>query len=134
MRSLALGAYWALHQGEGQDFKSVVSQWLRNTVVGRAHAGLATDVAPMLVLEHPDGHVSAHFMLRCDLWNSFRPEQDSRVVLAYDGQQLHALPRLSPCQNCERALSCSLASERVDSHISANSWLVLAQKQTNKQT
>lgn len=133
MRSLALGAYWALHQAEGQGFEAVVAQWLRNTVVGRAHAGLATELAPMLVLEHPDGHVSAHFMLRCDLWNGFKPEQDSRVVLAYDGQQLCPLPKLSPCQNCTHALGCSLASERQDSHVSAKPWLDLSQKEPNTQ-
>lgn len=125
MRSYTLEGYWQAQHLKGErSFKAAVAKWLAQATVGQSHAALASKTAPMLVLRHPDGSHSAHFALRCELWNSFEgPSVDSRVVLAFDGVALHDVPALSPCQNCQHSLVCSLASERKDTHAPASSWL-----------
>jgi hypothetical protein len=129
MANINLESY-RLKQAEAgtHDLETVVARWLKQTTVGKSHASLASPKAPMLVLRHRDGSHSAHFSVRCDLWNHFGNETDSRVVLVYDGQHPRVLAAVSPCENCVHALACSLASERQHQHTPAQSWAQLSEK------
>lgn len=119
----SLQSYIEAQQAEGQtNLKLAVQRWLAQTTVGRAHRSMASSKAPMLVLQHVDDTYSAHFNLRCEVWNSFLPSHDARVVMLYDGRTLHGVERLSPCANCLNSLACTTSAERVASYSPIQSW------------